>query len=31
MAASVAGGVMPSWPGEARFGDAWPALPVPWA
>ena len=28
MAAIVAGAVVLSWPGEARFGDAWPALAV---
>lgn len=28
MLAIVAGAVVLSWPGEARFGDAWPALAV---
>ena len=28
MAAIVAGALVLSWPGEARFGDAWPALAV---
>ncbi|HEY6135115.1 MAG TPA: DMT family transporter, partial [Rubrivivax sp.] len=28
MAAIVAGAVLLSWPGEARFGEAWPALAV---
>ena len=28
MLAIVAGAVVLSWPGEARFGDAWPALSV---
>lgn len=28
MGAIVAGAVVLSWPGEARFGDAWPALAV---